>query len=36
MKLFCAGVGEAHPDFTNASRAIKKSEFEDLRQERRH
>jgi phosphate transport system substrate-binding protein len=29
MKLFCAGVGEAHPDFTNASRAIKKSEFED-------
>jgi phosphate transport system substrate-binding protein len=29
MKLFCAGVGEAHPDATNASRAIKKSEFED-------
>ncbi len=29
MKLFCAGVGEEHPDFTNASRAIKKSEFED-------
>ncbi len=29
MKLFCAGVGEAHPDFTNASRAIKKSEFEE-------
>jgi phosphate transport system substrate-binding protein len=29
MKLFCAGVGEATPDFTNASRAIKKSEFED-------
>jgi phosphate transport system substrate-binding protein len=29
MKLFCAGVGETHPDFTNASRAIKKSEFED-------
>jgi len=29
MKLFCAGVGEAHPDFTNASRAIKKGEFED-------
>ena len=29
MKLFCAGVGEDHPDFTNASRAIKKSEFED-------
>ncbi len=29
MKLFCAGAGEAHPDFTNASRRIKKSEFED-------
>lgn len=29
MKLFCAGVGEAHPDLTNASRAMKKSEFED-------
>ncbi len=29
MKLFCAGVGESHPDFTNASRQIKKSEFED-------
>ena len=26
MKLFCAGVGESHPDFTNASRAIKSSE----------
>ena len=29
MKLFCAGVGEDTPDFTNASRPIKKSEFED-------
>jgi phosphate transport system substrate-binding protein len=29
MKLFCAGVGEGHPDLTNASRAIKKGEFED-------
>ncbi len=29
MKLFCAGVGETHPDFSNASRAIKKGEFED-------
>lgn len=29
MKLFCAGVGESFPDATNASRAIKKSEFED-------
>ncbi len=28
MKLFCAGVGESHPDLTNASRAMKKSEFE--------
>jgi len=28
MKLFCAGVGEGHPDMTNASRRIKKSEFE--------
>jgi phosphate transport system substrate-binding protein len=29
FKLFCAGVGEATPDFTNASRPIKKSEFDD-------
>ncbi len=29
MKLFCAAVGEDSPDFTNASRRIKKSEFED-------
>ena len=28
MKLFCAGVGEGHPDMTNASRAMNKSEFE--------
>ncbi len=28
MKLFCAGVGPKHPDATNASRAIKKSEYE--------
>ena len=28
MKLFCAGIGESHPDFTNASRAIKSSEAE--------
>lgn len=26
FKLFCAGVGEAYPDLSNASRAIKKSE----------
>jgi phosphate transport system substrate-binding protein len=29
LKLFCAGVGEGYPDFANASRQIKKSEFED-------
>ncbi|MFA7429032.1 MAG: PstS family phosphate ABC transporter substrate-binding protein [Rhodospirillaceae bacterium] len=29
FKLFCAGVGTDHPDFTNASRPIKKSEFDD-------
>src|SRR3546814_16504535 len=28
MKLFCAGVGTGHPDMTNASRRMKKSEFE--------
>ncbi|MBA4801870.1 MAG: substrate-binding domain-containing protein [Euryhalocaulis sp.] len=28
MKLFCAGVGSSEPDFTNASRRIKASEFE--------
>jgi phosphate transport system substrate-binding protein len=28
MKIFCEGVGEAKPDATNASRRIKKSEFE--------
>ncbi len=28
MKLFCAGVGAGHPDMTNASRQMKKSEFE--------
>jgi phosphate transport system substrate-binding protein len=29
MKLFCSGIGEDKPDMTNASRRIKKSEFED-------
>lgn len=29
MKLFCSGVGEDTPDFTNASRHIKKAEFDD-------
>ena len=28
IKLFCAGVGEATPDITNASRRIKKTEVE--------
>ena len=28
LKLFCAGVGVEHPDITNASRAIKKSEYD--------
>lgn len=28
LKLFCAGIGVEHPDVTNASRAIKKSEVE--------
>lgn len=28
LKLFCAGVGTQHPDITNASRRMKKSEFE--------
>ncbi|MFZ5764122.1 MAG: PstS family phosphate ABC transporter substrate-binding protein [Thermodesulfobacteriota bacterium] len=28
FKLFCAGVGVQHPDMTNASRAIKKSEYD--------
>lgn len=29
MKLFCAGVGAQNPDIENASRRMKKSEFED-------
>jgi phosphate transport system substrate-binding protein len=28
MKIFCQGVGEANPDITGASRAMKKSEWE--------
>ena len=35
IKLFCAGVGEATPDITNASRAIKKSEVEACAKRRR-
>ena len=29
MKLFCAGVGVQHPDIENASRRMKKSEYDD-------
>ena len=29
MKLFCAGVGVAHPDIENASRRMKASEYEE-------
>ena len=28
MKIFCKGVGDAHPDITNASRAMKQKEWE--------
>jgi len=28
MKLFCAGIGVAHPDITGSSRAMKSSEYE--------
>ena len=28
VKLFCGGVGEQHPDMVNASRAMKKSEYD--------
>lgn len=28
LKLFCTGVGTEHPDITNASRRIKKSEYD--------
>ncbi|MCY4006533.1 MAG: substrate-binding domain-containing protein [Rhodobacteraceae bacterium] len=28
MKLFCAGIGESHPDLTGASRSMKSSEYE--------
>jgi phosphate transport system substrate-binding protein len=31
MKLFCAGVGAAHPDIEDASRRMKASEFEDCK-----
>jgi phosphate transport system substrate-binding protein len=32
FKLFCAGVGVQHPDMSNASRAIKASEFQTCQQ----
>ena len=32
MKLFCAGIGEQHPDITNASRAMKDSEWKKCQQ----
>lgn len=28
LKLFCAGIGVSHPDISNASRRIKKSEYD--------
>jgi phosphate transport system substrate-binding protein len=31
IKLFCAGVGVAHPDIVNASRQIKRSEYDSCR-----
>lgn len=31
MRLFCAGVGPQHPDFTNASRRMTGSEFDSCR-----
>lgn len=31
LKLFCQGVGDNFPDFTNASRRIKTSEFDDCK-----
>jgi phosphate transport system substrate-binding protein len=31
MKLFCAGIGTQHPDGSNASRRITKTEFEDCK-----
>ena len=32
LKLFCAGLGETYPDFTNSSRRIKKSEVNRCRE----
>jgi phosphate transport system substrate-binding protein len=29
IKMFCAGIGSQHPDIANASRQMKKSEYED-------
>ncbi|MFC3118126.1 substrate-binding domain-containing protein [Jhaorihella thermophila] len=35
MKLFCAGVGQEHPDITNASRRMKAGEFKMCQEKRR-
>ena len=35
MKLFCAGVGDSHPDVTNASRAHEEERIRGLPEERR-
>ncbi len=32
MKLFCKGLGTSHPDITNSSRRIKKSELENCKE----
>ena len=32
LKLFCSGVGVEHPDITNSSRRIKKSEYDQCQQ----
>jgi phosphate transport system substrate-binding protein len=34
MKLFCAGVGAAHPDIANASRRMKRSEYDTCQKNR--
>ena len=35
LRLFCGGIGEAHPDFTGASRAMTETEYKHLHRERR-
>lgn len=36
LKLFCSGVGTQHPDIANASRRMKKSEFDQCREKGVH